>query len=131
MMEDHILGNLHNELFSINSEDKYAAFQSMARSLTYSLFIKILLKTAQLSSMHFALTPSHSLYPLSFFIKARILLQFFSQAFLILYMFPPFSFVFINALMTSNNLLTNMFFSLKNVSPYFYFYNARELSVSL
>ena len=66
MMENHILGNLHNELFSINSEDKYAAFQSMARSLTYSLFIKILLKTAQLSSMHFTLTPSHSLYPLLF-----------------------------------------------------------------
>ena len=80
MMEDHILGNLHNELFSINSEDKYAAFQSMARSLTYSLFIKILLKTAQLSSMHFALTPSHSLYPLFFFHKGKNTLAIFQPS---------------------------------------------------
>ena len=35
----------------------------------------------------------------SFFIKARILLQFLSPVFSILYMFSPFSFVFINVLL--------------------------------
>ena len=66
------------------------------------LFIKILLKTAQLFSKDFPPALSLSLCSfISFFIKARILLQFISQAFIILYMFSLFSFVFINALITS------------------------------
>ena len=66
------------------------------------LFIKMILKIAQLFSKHF---PSGSLSLFvsffSFLIKARILLELFDQAFRILYMFSPFSFVFINALITS------------------------------
>ena len=52
---------------------------------------------------HLRTTTSVSLfvYSISFFIKARIPLQFLSQAFSILYMFSPFSFVFMNALITS------------------------------
>ena len=51
------------------------------------LFMKILLKTAQLLSKHFpsSLPPLYPLLP--FFIKARIPLQFLNQAFSILYMF--------------------------------------------
>ena len=65
------------------------------------LFIKILLKTAQLFSKHFPSGLSLFVSFISFFIKARILLELFDQAFSILYMFSPFSFVFINALITS------------------------------
>ena len=57
------------------------------------LFIKMLLKAAPLFSKHFPLALSLCIvYYL--FIKTRTLLQFFSQAFIILYMFAPFSFVF-------------------------------------
>ena len=65
------------------------------------LFIKILLKTAQLLYKHFPSSLFLFVSFISFFIKARILLEFFNQAFSILYMFSPFSFVFINALITS------------------------------
>ena len=50
---------------------------------------------------------------ISFFIKARMLLQFLRQAFIILYMFSLFSFVIINAnnnFYLSINILVNNFF---------------------
>ena len=49
VIENHISGNF-NEFFSQSSEEKCMAFQRMAWSL---LLIKMLLKTAQLSSKHF------------------------------------------------------------------------------
>ena len=66
------------------------------------LFIKILLKTAQLLSKHFPFGLSLFVSFICFFIKARTLLEFLNQAFNILYMFSPFSFVFINALISSS-----------------------------
>ena len=58
-------------------------------------------KTAQLFPKPFL--PSLSLFVslIIFFIKARILRQLLSQAFIILYIFSSFSFVFINALLAS------------------------------
>ena len=99
MVENRISGYLYNELFSESNEEKCTAFQSMAWSL-------IVHKNA-IKNCSTALQPSIflpvSLFVsfISFFIKSRILLQFLSQAFRILYMFSPFSFVFINALITS------------------------------
>ena len=94
MTENRISGCFYNELFSESNEEKCTAFQSMAWSL-------IIHKNAiKKLSKHFPSGLSFLSF-ISFFIKARILLQFFSQGFSILYMFSPFSFVFINALITS------------------------------
>ena len=65
------------------------------------LFIKVLLKTSQLLSKHFPSGLSPFVSFISFFIKAMILLESLNQAFSILHVFSPFSFVFINALITS------------------------------
>ena len=62
LQESHTSGNLYNDLFSESS----------------TAFEKILLKTVQLSTKHFPSALSVSF--ISFFIKARILLQFLSQA---------------------------------------------------
>ena len=75
------------------------------------LFIKILLKTTQLFYKLFPVSLPLSLCLcvcvcvsfISFLKKAKILLQLFSQKFIILYMFSPFSFIFINALITSTS----------------------------
>ena len=87
MIENRISSYLYNEFFSENNEKKCTAFQSMAWSLivhknTIKNFSRIFLQVFHLVSF------------ISFFIKARMLLQFLSQAFNILYMFSPFSFVF-------------------------------------
>ena len=75
MIENHISGNLYNERFSKSSEEKCAVVQSTA----WSLFVhKMLLKTTQL------LLQAFSSRSLSLCQKARILLQFLSQAFIIL-----------------------------------------------
>ena len=50
MIENHMPGNLYNELFSESSEEICTAFQSMLGPL---LFIKILLKTGHLLYKHF------------------------------------------------------------------------------
>ena len=63
------------------------------------LFIKILLKTAQLLSKHFLSGFFLFVSFISFFIKAKMLQQFLSRTFSIL--FSPFSFVFVNTLITS------------------------------
>ena len=75
MIENHISGNLYNERFSKSSEEKCAVVQSTAWSL---IVHKMLLKTTQLFLQAF------SSRPLSLCQKARILLQFLSQAFIIL-----------------------------------------------
>ena len=75
MIENHISGNLYNERFSKSSEEKCAVVQSTAWSL---IVHKMLLKTTQLFLQAFS---SRSL---SLCQKARILLQFLSQAFIIL-----------------------------------------------
>ena len=97
MIENDISGNLSNELFSENGEEKLAVFLNM----TWSLIVhKNTIKICSTILKEFW-SRSLTLYIFYFlFIKARILLQFLSQAFTILYMFSPFSFVFINALIT-------------------------------
>ena len=97
MIENDISGNLSNELFSENGEEKLVVFLNM----TWSLIVhKNAIKICSTILKEFW-SRSLSLYIFYFlFIKARILLQFLSQAFTILYMFSPFSFVFINALIT-------------------------------
>ena len=97
MIESDISGNLSNELFSENGEEKLVVFLNM----TWSLIVhKNAIKICSTILKEFW-SRSLSLYIFYFlFIKARILLQFLSQAFTILYMFSPFSFVFINALIT-------------------------------
>ena len=99
--ENHISGNLYNELFRESSEEKCTAFQSMVWSL---LFINILLKTAHLFPKHFS--PGLFVSFISFFIKTRVLLQFVNLVYV-----SQFSFVFMNAVITllSKNLLTNKF----------------------
>ena len=116
MIENHILNILFNDLLSQSSEFSTA-------------------KTAQLFSKHFPPGLSLSLCILySFFIKARILLQILNQVFTMLYMFSPFSFVFINAVITSTQAKISVqtsFFPETCVSSYFYFHDASELPVSL
>ena len=98
VIENDISGNLSNELFRKNGEEKLAVFLNMAWSL---IVHKNTIKICSTILKEFW-SWSLSLYIFYFlFIKARILLQFLSQAFTILYMFSPFSFVFINALITS------------------------------
>ena len=88
--ENHISGNLNNELFSESSEEKCTAFQNMVWSL---LFINILLKTAHLFPKHFS--PGLFVSFISFFIKTRVLLQFVNLVYV-----SQFSFVFTNAVIT-------------------------------
>ena len=92
MIENLISGYLYNELFSERNEEKSTAFQSMAWSLV--VHKKYYHKLLNCSPSIF-LPVSHFVYFISFFIKAKILLQFLNQAFSILYIFSPFSFVFI------------------------------------
>ena len=96
MIENRISGYFFNEIFSESNKEKCTAFQSMVWSLIVDKNTVKICSTA-LQAFSFR---SLSLYPL-FPLKARILLQFLSQAFSILYMFSSFSFVFINALITS------------------------------
>ena len=91
MTENRISDYLYNELFSKSNKGKCTAFQSMTWSLSVDKNTNKICSTA-LQAFSFR---SLSFYPL-FPLKARILLQFFSQAFSILYMFPSFSFVFIS-----------------------------------
>ena len=95
MIDNHISGNLYNELISESSKEKCTVFQSMPWS---SIAHKNTIKNCST-----VLQAPISLFVsfIFFFIKARILLQFRSQAFITLYMFFRFSFVFINALITS------------------------------
>ena len=87
---------LYNELFSESKEEKRTAFQSM----TWSLIVhKNTIKNCSTSLQAFFFW-SLSLYPLFPFTR-RMLLEFLNQAFSILYMYSPFSFVFINALAPS------------------------------
>ena len=98
VIQKHISGNMYNELYSESSEEKCMVFQSIA----WSLFVhKNTIKNCSTVLQAFS-SQTLSLFVsfISFFIKARILLQFLSQAFIILSMFSPFSFVFINALIT-------------------------------
>ena len=91
MIGNRISAYLYNELFSESSKEKCTAFQSMAWSLNVD---KNTVKNCSIAFQAFSVR-SLSLYPL-FSLKARILLQFLSQAFSILYMLSPFSFVFIS-----------------------------------
>ena len=92
MMENRISGYLYlySERFSDSNEEKCMVFKNMAWSLIVHniIFLPISLSLSLFVSF------------ISLFIKARILLQFLSQAFTVLYMFSPFFFVFINALIT-------------------------------
>ena len=94
MIENRISGYLYDELFSKSNEENCTAFQSMAWSFIVHK------NTMKNCSPSIFLLVSPFLSFISFFIKARIFLQLISQAFSILYMFSPFSFVFINALIT-------------------------------
>ena len=89
MIENRISGYFLNELFSESNKEKCTAFQNMACSL---IVHKNSIKNCSTALQTFSFL-SLSLYAL-FPLKARILLQFLSQAFSILHMFPPFSFVF-------------------------------------
>ena len=93
-----ISGYLYNDLFSESNEEKCTAFQSMARSL---IVHKNIIKTPQLLSKYFPSGLSLFVFFIFFFINARILLEFLNQAFSILYIFSPFSFVFMNPLINS------------------------------
>ena len=86
MIGNRISGDMYNELFRESNQHKNAikncpiALQTFS-FLSLSLFVSFI----------------------SFFIKARILLQFLSQVFSILYMFSLFPFFLINALITSTS----------------------------
>ena len=94
-IENRISGYLYNELFSEINEEKCAAFRSKAWPL---IVHKNTIRNCSTALQTFSFR-SISLYPL--FPLFWILLQFLNQTFRILYMFSPFSFVFINALITS------------------------------
>ena len=98
MIKNRISGYLYNELSSESNEKNLRPFKVWLGPL---MFTRILLKTAQLLSKHFPSGLSPFVSFISFFIKAKILPQFLSQAFKNLYMFSPFSFVFINAIITA------------------------------
>ena len=99
IVDNCISGYFCNKRFSKSDEEKCTAFQSMAWAL---IVHKNTIKNCSTCSLPYSFR-SLSLFVsfISFFIKARILLQFLSQAFTTLYMFSPFSFVFMNALITS------------------------------
>ena len=85
MIENRISGYLHNEIFSENNTEKCMTFQSMVWSLIVDKNTIKNCSTA-LQAFSFRSLSLYSLFPL----KARIFLQFLSQAFSILYMFLPF-----------------------------------------
>ena len=87
MIENRVSGYLYNELFSESNEEKCTAFQSMAWSL---IVHKNTIKNCSTALQAFSFRSLFVSF-ISFFIKARILLQFLSQAFSILYMFLLFS----------------------------------------
>ena len=89
MIENRISCYFYNNKES--NKEKCTAFQDMACSLIVD---KNTIKNCSTALQAFSFR-SLSLYPL-FPLKARILLQFLSKAFKILYMFSPFSFVFIS-----------------------------------
>ena len=89
MIENRISGYLYNELFSESKKENVRPFKVWLGPL---LFIKMLLNLLNCSPSIFL--PVHLSSFISFFIKARILLQFLSQAFSILYISSRFSFVF-------------------------------------
>ena len=91
MIENRISGYFCNELFSESNKEICTAFQSMAWSLIVDKNTIQNCSTA-LQAFSFQSLSLYALFPL----KARILLQFLSQAFSILDMFLPFSFVFIS-----------------------------------
>ena len=91
MIENRTSGCLYNELFSESNKGKCPAFQSMAWSLIVDENTIKNCSTA-LQAFSFRFLSLYLLFPL----KARVLLQFLSQVFSILYMFLPFSFVFIS-----------------------------------
>ena len=115
IIEDRISSYLYNELFCKINDKKWRAFKNMACSL---IVYKNTIRNCSTALQAF-LFRSISLYPFfSFFIKARILLQFLSQAFSIFLMFSPIFFRFhkcFNNFHLSKNILINEFFSLRHV----------------
>ena len=91
MIENCISGYLYNEHFSESNREKCPTFQGLAWSLIVD---ENIIKNCSTALQVFSFR-SLSLY-LLFLLKARILLQFLSQAFSILYMFSPFCFVCIS-----------------------------------
>ena len=93
MIENRISGYLYNDLFSESNEEKCTAFENLAWSL-------IVHKNQKLLNYSPSIFLEVSLFvsSISFFVKARIPLQYLRQEFSIFYMLSPFSFVFINAL---------------------------------
>ena len=85
MIENRISGYLYNGLFSKSNKEKCTAFQTMAWSLIVDQSTIQNCSTA-LQAFPFRSLSLYALFPL----KARILLQFLSQAFNILYVFPIF-----------------------------------------
>ena len=83
MIENRIAGYLYSELFSKSNEEKCTAFQKMAWSRNIH---KNPIKNYSIALQAFFFR-SLSVSFVSFFIKARILLQFLRQAFSILYIF--------------------------------------------
>ena len=89
MIENRISGYLFNERFSGSNEEKCTAFQNMAWSfIAHKNTIQSCSNALQVFSF-WSLSLLVSL--ISFFMKARIHLQFLSQTFSILYIFSPFS----------------------------------------
>ena len=88
MIENRISGFFYNEPFGKSNEEKCTVFQNMAWSL---IVPKNTINNCSTALQAFSF---RSLSFVSFFIKVRILLQFFSQMFRVLYMFSPFSFLF-------------------------------------
>ena len=84
MKENRASGYLYNELFSESNKEKCTAFQSIAWSL---IVHKNNIKNYSTALQAFSFW-SLSLYVL-FPLKARILLQFFSQVLSMLYMISP------------------------------------------
>ena len=103
MIENRVLVYLYNKLFSKSNEEKLWSFNCWLGPL---LFIKILLKTAQLLSKHFLSGFFLFVSFISFFIKARILMQFLSPAFSIFFRFHK----CFNNFRLSKNILINKFF---------------------
>ena len=110
IIEDRISSYLYNELFCKINDKKWRAFKNMACSL---IVYKNTIRNCSTALQAF-LFRSISLYPFfSFFIKARILLQFLSQAFSIFLMFSPIFFRFHKCFSNfhlSKNILINKFF---------------------
>ena len=82
MIENHNSGYLNSELFNKSNEEKCTFFQRMAWSL---ILHKNPIKNCSIALQAFTFRSLFVSF-ISFFIKARMLLQFLSQAFSILYM---------------------------------------------